>query len=121
MSRNISLCSVSRISVRHSEIGLLTSTVNVGSPNGQAVGYFLAQHKAQLGGKYVSKINIFKGDDPHMVAVCLLFTIVDRAGAARVAIGGESNGKGRVDEAVVVKRVDYKKNVVRRHIVWAKL
>ncbi|KAI4708029.1 hypothetical protein J4E89_007148 [Alternaria sp. Ai002NY15] len=93
----------------------------LGSPNGQAVGYFLAQHKAQLGGKYVSKINIFKGDDPHMVAVCLLFTIDDRAGAARAAIGDGSNGTGRIDEAVVVKRVDYKKNVVRRHVVWAKL
>jgi len=56
-----------------------------------------------------------------MVAVCLLFTIDDRAGAARAAIGGVSNGKGRVDEAVVVKRFDYRKNVVRRHVVWAKL
>ena len=121
MIRNISLCSVSCISVRRSGIGLLTSTANLGSPNGQAVGYFLAQHKAQLGGKYVSKINIFKGDDPHMVAVCLLFTIDDRAGAARAAIGDESNGEGRVDEGVVVKRVDYEKNVVRRHVVWAKL
>jgi hypothetical protein len=35
-------------------------TVNLGSPNGLAVGYFLAQHKRQLGGKYVSKINVFK-------------------------------------------------------------
>ena len=56
-----------------------------------------------------------------MVAVCLLFTIDDRAGAARAAIGGELNGKYRVDEAVSVKRLEYEKNVVRRHIVWAKL
>ncbi|KAI4948448.1 hypothetical protein J4E91_005871 [Alternaria rosae] len=93
----------------------------LGSPNGQAIGYFLAQHTSQLGGKHVSKINIFKGDDPHMVAVCLLFTIEDRAGAARAAIGDESNGTGRVDEGIVVKRDEHEKNVVRRHVVWAKL
>ncbi|KAH6868681.1 hypothetical protein BKA58DRAFT_387399 [Alternaria rosae] len=93
----------------------------LGSPNGQAIGYFLAQHKSQLGGEYVSKINIFKGDDPHMVAACLLFTIEDRAGAARAAIGDESNGTGRVDEGIVLKRDEYEKNVVRRHVMWAKL
>jgi hypothetical protein len=42
----------------------------LGSPNGVAVGYFLAQHKAQLGNKKVASVQVFghnsnvKGNDP---------------------------------------------------------
>ncbi|KAJ4353617.1 Mitochondrial import inner membrane translocase subunit tim8 [Didymosphaeria variabile] len=35
----------------------------LGSPNGRAVGFFLAQHKIQMGGKYfVSKVKLFNSD-----------------------------------------------------------
>ncbi|KAH7091636.1 hypothetical protein FB567DRAFT_436058 [Paraphoma chrysanthemicola] len=35
----------------------------LGSPNGIAAGFFLAQHKTQLGGnKYISKITVFRAD-----------------------------------------------------------
>ena len=36
---------------------------SVGSPNGRSIGYFLMQHKQQLGQKYVSTINVFKCGD----------------------------------------------------------
>jgi hypothetical protein len=44
----------------------------LGSPNGRAHGYFLAQHKRQLGGNmYISRIQVFHGDSepltPNMV------------------------------------------------------
>lgn len=40
-----------------------TNNVLLGSPNGRAVGYFLAQHKAQIGGnRCVKTIRIFRGD-----------------------------------------------------------
>ena len=43
-----------------------------GSPNGLGAGYFLVQHKAQLGGvKFVYKIRVFRGDSentsPHLL------------------------------------------------------
>jgi hypothetical protein len=43
-------------------MGTLAYT-NVGSDNDIAVGYLLAQHKLQLGDKYVPKITLFKKDD----------------------------------------------------------
>lgn len=50
-----------------------------GSPNGIAVGYFLAQHKAQLGGnKYASQVRLWvesDGYDP-----CMIFHVVDSPG-----------------------------------------
>jgi hypothetical protein len=101
-------------------MGMLTSTVNPGSPNGLAIGYFLAQHKRQLGGKYVSRINIFKADTNAALAICLLFTIEDKVGASKADTGSDS-GVTRVDEAVVAKRGDRGKNLIRQHIVWAKL
>ncbi|KAI8933188.1 hypothetical protein NX059_009826 [Plenodomus lindquistii] len=36
----------------------------IGSPNGLGAGYFLLQHKRQLGGaKFIGKIRVLKGDD----------------------------------------------------------
>jgi hypothetical protein len=102
-------------------MGLLTLIVNIGSPNGQAIRYFLAQHKRQIGGKYVSKINIFRGDAQFSLALCLLFTIENRAGAANGVMGKIADDTGRVDEAIVVKRGNYGRSVMREHVVWTKL
>ena len=46
-----------------------------GSSNGLAVGYFLSQHKSQLGQKHVSQIQIFKSDSQAINAYCMLLTI----------------------------------------------
>ena len=97
-------------------------TVNLGSPNGLAVGYFLAQHKRQLGGKYVSKINVFKADtNIAALIICLLFTIEDRIGASTADIDGYADGIDRVDEGVVVKRSNSGSSIVREHVVWTRL
>jgi hypothetical protein len=102
-------------------MGLRTLIVNIGSPNGQAVGYFLAQYKRQIGGKYASKINIFRGDAQFSLALCLLFTIGNRAGVANVVMGKIADNTGLVDAAIVVKRGNYCRSVMLSHIVWTKL
>ncbi|KAJ4312391.1 hypothetical protein N0V94_007458 [Neodidymelliopsis sp. IMI 364377] len=46
----------------------------LGSPNGRAHGYFLAQHKPQLGGNmYISKIQVFHGDTEPLVPNMVLY------------------------------------------------
>jgi len=92
--------------------------VNVGSPNGFAVGYFLAQHKRELGGKYVSKINVFKADTSAALAICLLFTIADRAGAAQVDQINELSQVRHGAQPVVVEQTEGSEHVVREHVVW---
>jgi hypothetical protein len=47
----------------------------IGSPNGLAVGYFLAQHKHHLGNKAVEKVTVFRADSGMMPY--LLFWIKD--------------------------------------------
>jgi hypothetical protein len=36
--------------------------MNLGSPNGLGAGYFLTQHKRQLGTKTISKVKVFMND-----------------------------------------------------------
>jgi hypothetical protein len=51
-----------------SEFGGMEVDVMIGSPNGRAHSYFLAQHKPQLGGNmYISKIQVFHGDTEPLV------------------------------------------------------
>ncbi|CAG5153011.1 uncharacterized protein ALTATR162_LOCUS3000 [Alternaria atra] len=95
-------------------MGALTSTVPIGSPSGPAIGYFLAQHKRQLGSKCLSKINVFKADTNVALAICLLFTIEDKVGGLRADTGSDA-------KAMFVKRDNGGKNLVRQHIVWVKL
>ncbi|PWO20020.1 hypothetical protein A1F95_10784, partial [Pyrenophora tritici-repentis] len=89
----------------------------LGSPNGFAVGYFLAQHKRELGGKYISKVNVFKADTNAALAICLLFTVADRAGAAQAEQDSGTSKVEAVPQPVVEKRVDDIASVVREHVV----
>jgi hypothetical protein len=70
-------------------IGALTSTVPIGSPSGLAIGYFLAQHRRQLGVKCLSKINVFEADTNVALANWLLFTIEDKVGDLRADTGSD--------------------------------
>jgi hypothetical protein len=42
--------------------GHQANSPNLGSPNGLAAGYFLAQHKRELGRKYIEKVTVFRAD-----------------------------------------------------------
>jgi len=50
---------------------VLQLTVHLGTPNGRASGYFLAQHKQQLGNMFISGVRVFLGttypNQPSMV------------------------------------------------------
>ncbi|KNG43910.1 hypothetical protein TW65_09267 [Stemphylium lycopersici] len=93
----------------------------LGSPNGQAVGFFLAQHKRQLGGKFISKINVFRSENNDALAICMLFTVQDHPAAARRGTDGVYDGTELVSEPVVVERNQKGSNVVRDHVLRPKL
>jgi hypothetical protein len=107
----------------------------LGSPNGLAVGYFLAQHKHKFGrNKSVEKITVFlpdEGDLPHII-----FWIID---APAGPVPGEVSAERLGEDAEIIDIVAKKKaerhevttrvvkdsidgnNVVREHVFWAKL
>jgi hypothetical protein len=92
-----------------------------GSPNGLGAGYFLVQHKRQLGGnKIISKITIFEGDDAGGYPQ-LLFWVADAPGppeAPKASMGSET---GVAVEKNVVERSRDGKNIVREHVFTARL
>ncbi|KAF9693177.1 hypothetical protein EKO04_008813 [Ascochyta lentis] len=69
--------------------------VLLGSPNGLAVGYFLAQHKHHLGNKAVEKITVFRPDRGMMPY--LLFWVEDAPLATRgIASSKRGNARSRL-------------------------
>jgi hypothetical protein len=95
-----------------------------GSSNGVGVGYFLAQHKAQLGDKYISKIKVFDGDlgEPNM-----LFHVEDAPDdddemedthSDQSSMGTAINGHVKSE---FVTRSEDGKRILREHVFRAKL
>jgi hypothetical protein len=86
----------------------------LGCPNGLAAGYFLLQHKRQLGGaKYIWKVVVFKSDPGELQ---LLFYVdadahpekrrADKAGPFRsTAVGKSENRTGFVREHIFRARL----------------
>jgi hypothetical protein len=100
----------------------------IGSPNGLAVGYFLLQHKRQLGIKNIWNVVVFGGDGPAKDDVNLMF-YVDPTPAPEEEIPGVSKddtkthgnvAKGGL-ESTVVKRSADGKSILREHVFRAKL
>ncbi|KAI5372642.1 hypothetical protein J4E82_008646 [Alternaria postmessia] len=104
----------------------------LGSPNGRAVGYFLAQHKAQIGGnRCVKTIRIFRGDA--MTEMPNLLFAVEWAPSPPANAPTDpveewlpypDDGMGALTDIQVgnvVKRSDDGRNMVRSHKVWVKL
>jgi hypothetical protein len=90
-----------------------------GSPNGVGTGYFLAQHKNQLGGnKVVSRITIFRADADDQP--CLVFWVADRPETPVEGGAIETSGAGNVESRVVRRSAD-SRSVVREHVFRAKL
>jgi hypothetical protein len=123
---------------------LPTDDFGKGSPNGQAAGYFLAQHKHRFGkSKTVDKVTVFRPDKGIMPY--LLFWVIDapdagtseggtgmvedgEAGDASTSrkqrksdIGVEVWNKTYVVEDKVLKRDGRWRNVLREHVFHARL
>ncbi|KAH7410129.1 hypothetical protein DE146DRAFT_751841 [Phaeosphaeria sp. MPI-PUGE-AT-0046c] len=99
----------------------------LGSPNGATVGFFLAQHKQQLGNKYVPRITAFMSEGDIWV-LNLLMWIEDAPTPpppppppmGLTGPGGSAH-MGNVSESRVVKRSADGRNILREHIIHAKL
>lgn len=106
-----------------------------GCPNALGAGYFLLQHKRQLGGaKFIWKIKIFKGDDLHESDDPHLIFYVDpnpppmpppedTPGSPQKT---PSDSSGQADsedwmEPRIVKRSADGRSMIREHIIRAKL
>lgn len=103
-----------------------------GTPNGRGVGYFLAQHKAQIGGnRYVKGIRIFRAHAESTLSNMVF--IVDWAPSPPPPVPTDPidvllppTGSGiealtSVFEDKVMERSDDGKNIVRSHKVWKKV
>lgn len=93
-----------------------------GSPNGVAAGYFLAQHKTQLGEKLISKVTVFRAEDygslPNMI-----FWVED---ALESDDDEEKDDPENIDPhlenvIVAVERRNDKKDIVREHVFRVKI
>ncbi|KAH7080339.1 hypothetical protein BKA63DRAFT_242013 [Paraphoma chrysanthemicola] len=74
------------------DMNINAAKVLLGSPNGQAAGYFLAQHKHRFGrSKTISKVQVFRPDKGMMPY--LLFSVVD---APPVALTGKEQAEQMV-------------------------
>jgi hypothetical protein len=105
-----------------------------GSPNGLAVGYFLAQRKREMGGnKYVSYIVVFKDD--RQVGYIDLFFKVDWAPSPPRPPPGlgsvrdrhmerdsselPSRNTVRMESGKLLPKSRDGKHMVREHVIWA--
>jgi hypothetical protein len=101
----------------------------IGSPNGLAVGYFLLQHKRQLGIKNIWNVVVFGGDGVAKDDVNLMF-YVDPTPPPEEEIPeiskDDTENRGIVAqggfESTVVKRISADgKSFLREHVFRAKL
>ncbi|KAG9193459.1 hypothetical protein G6011_03494 [Alternaria panax] len=104
----------------------------MGTPNARGVGYFLAQHKAQIGGnRYVKGIRIFRARADSALSSMVFF--VDWAPFPPPAVPTDpidvlvpppgSGMEALMDtyEGNVTKRSEDGKNIVRSHKIWTRL
>lgn len=97
-----------------------------GTANGLAVGYFLAQHKAQLGLKHVSKITIFTNDADPPGSPNMLFWVEDAPTPEETKPEEDPMDTGpghmaRISKSQVLKRSRDGRNFAREHVFYAKL
>jgi hypothetical protein len=93
----------------------------LGSPVGKWAGYFLMQHKRQLGGnKFIEKVRVFKSEKPGSLAYLLFYVDGPVLEAERrsspALLDSDLSGEVRV-----VARSDDGKNIVREHVFHVKL
>jgi len=92
----------------------------LGSPVGRWAGYFLMQHKRQLGGnKYISKVRVFKSEKEGSWPYFLFY--VDGATASAASDEGIMDLAGKPSEPRVVRKSEDGRRIVREHVVRMKL
>ncbi|KAF2832314.1 hypothetical protein CC86DRAFT_366145 [Ophiobolus disseminans] len=93
----------------------------LGTPNGGASGYFLAQHKQQLGNMFIAGVRVFLGttypNQPSMVFY-VQQELPQKPGAARERT---SPAHGLMDESSVVRVENNGTSMLREHVFRAKL
>ncbi|EDU42564.1 conserved hypothetical protein [Pyrenophora tritici-repentis Pt-1C-BFP] len=101
------------------EMHTIEAQAILGTPNGIGAGFFLAQHKHQLGGnKMIYKITVFKAFQPVTEddSINLIFWVKDSGfinGRADVGVVG----KNIFEKSKVVKRSADGRNFVREHTI----
>jgi hypothetical protein len=85
----------------------------LGSPVGRWTGYFLMQHKRQLGGnKYISKMKVFKSEKEGSWPYFLFYVEGPAASG-----GGDSGSGSEMRDTRVVKRSDDREHLIREHVI----
>lgn len=95
---------------------------HTGSPNGIGAGYFLAQHKAVLGNKIVSKITVWSGSV--IDSINLLFWVADELEPDPDDEEPELHLKAASKHLVernVVEKSGNSRHLLRKHVFRARL
>jgi hypothetical protein len=100
----------------------------LGSPVGRWAGYFLMQHKRQLGGnKFISKVRLFKSEKAGLLAYLLFYvdgpvSELERRSNSGLSVNDVIGGARDADgEMRVLARSDDGRNIVREHVSRVKL
>ncbi|KAG9387779.1 Vacuolar amino acid transporter protein 1 [Pyrenophora tritici-repentis] len=94
----------------------------LGSPVGRWAGYFLLQHKRQLGGnKYISKVRVFKSEKEGSSPYFLFYVEGPAAMAEKREERNEPEIQNRNEEPKIVGRSVDGKHIIREHVVRARL
>ncbi|KAI2487463.1 Vacuolar amino acid transporter protein 1 [Pyrenophora tritici-repentis] len=94
----------------------------LGSPVGRWAGYFLLQHKRQLGGnKYISKVRVFKSEKEGSWPYFLFYVEGPPAMAEKREERNEPEIQNRNEEPKIVGRSVDGKHIIREHVVRARL
>lgn len=93
----------------------------LGSPVGRWAGYFLMQHKRQLGGnKYIANVRVFKSEKEGSWPYFLFYVVGPGIAPIWKRNAGLDTTEGYVDAGPkVIMRNEDGRNVVREHTVWA--
>jgi hypothetical protein len=93
----------------------------LGSPVGRWAGYFLMQHKRQLGGnKFISKVRVFKSEKAGSLPYFLFYVEGPASSTGSALENRDNEGPKIVPEQRVTRSVDGR-SIVREHVFRAKL
>jgi hypothetical protein len=91
----------------------------LGSPVGRWAGYFLMQHKRQLGGsKWISKVKVFKSEKGGSWPYFLFYVDISPASGVMV---DRSRVAGSYDRPRIVRKSEDGSHVVREHVMRMKI
>ncbi|KAF2249437.1 hypothetical protein BU26DRAFT_457490 [Trematosphaeria pertusa] len=95
----------------------------LGTSNGQGFGYLLVEHKAQLGNRFITRVQVFHGDTWHK-APCLIFYVEPQPPPEAIPESSSSSSAANAKRTPIIQSDRIRKkgnNFERVHVLRSKL